>query len=73
MLWTGDHCVKVGMDKIEMETREVCLFADSHDIMKSELDDKWQEVGDLEEDVKELRRKVEWLEGQKRYYMRLRE
>ena len=27
----------------------------------------------MEEDVKELRKKVEWLEGQKRYYVRLRE
>ena len=56
----------MGIDKIEMEAREVCSFADSHDIMKSELDDKRQEVGDLEEDVKELRKKVEWLEGQVR-------
>ena len=69
----GDDCAAVGMDKIEMEAREVCSFADSHDIMKSEPDDKRQEVGDLEEDVKELRKKVEWLEGQKRYYVRLRE
>ena len=60
-LW--DDCVAVGMDKIEMEAREVCSFADSHDITKSELDDKQQEVGDLEEDVKELEKKVEWLEG----------
>ena len=43
----GDDCVAVGLDKIEMEAREVCSFADSHDIMKSELDDKRQEVGDL--------------------------
>ena len=66
MLLTGDDCVAVEMDKIEMEAREVCSFADSHDIMKSELDDKRQEVGDLEEDVKELRKKVEWLEGRVR-------
>ena len=57
-----DDCVAVGMDKIEMEAREVCSFADSHDVMKSELDDKRQEVGDLEEDVKELRKTVGRLE-----------
>ena len=27
----------------------------------------------MEEDVKELRKKVEWLEGQKRFYLRMRE
>ena len=54
----GDDCVAVGMDKVEMEAREVCSFADSHDIMRSERDDKRQEVGDLEENVKELRKKV---------------
>ena len=60
----GDDCVAVAMDKIEMEAREMCSFADSNDIMKSEIDDKRQEVRDLEEDVKELIKKVEWLEGQ---------
>ena len=61
-----DECVDVGMDKIEMQVREVCSFADSHDIMKSELDDKRQEVGDLQDNLKELKKKVEWLEGQVR-------
>ena len=42
----GDDCVAVGMDKVEMEAREVCSLADHYDIMKSELDDKRQEVGD---------------------------
>ena len=68
----GDDCAAVGMDKIEMEAREVCLFADSHDIMKSELDDKRQEVGDLEEDVKELKKTVAKLEGEVRFRKRLR-
>ena len=49
-----------------MQAREVFSFAHSHDIIKSELDDKRQEVGDLEEDVKELRKKVKWWEGQVR-------
>ena len=47
MLWTGGDCVAVRMDKIEMETREECSLADDYDIMKSELDDKRQEVEDL--------------------------
>ena len=47
----GNDCVVMGMNKIEIEAREVCSLADDYDIMKSELDDKWQEVGDLEEDV----------------------
>ena len=68
-----DDCVAVGMDKIEMKVREVCLFADSHDVMKRELDDNRQEVRDSEEEVKELRKKVEWSEGQKRWYVRMRE
>ena len=59
-----DDCIAVGMDKIETEAREVCSLADDYDIMKSELDDKWQEVGDLEEDVKELRKAVAKLEGE---------
>ena len=69
----GDECVAVGMDKIEMEVREVCSFADSHDIMKSELDDKRQEVGDLEEDVKELKKTIVELEGEVGRQKRLRE
>ena len=36
----GDDCVAVGMDKVKMEAKEVCSFADNHDVMKSELDDK---------------------------------
>ena len=52
-LW--DDCAAVGIDKIEMEGREVCSLADDCKIMKSELDDERQEVGDLEEDVTELR------------------
>ena len=63
----GDDCVAVGMDMIEMEAREVCSLADDYDIMKSELDIKRQEAGDLEEDVKKLRKKMEWLEGQVRF------
>ena len=43
----GDDCVAVGMDKIEMQAREVCSLADDYEIMKSELNDKRQEVGDL--------------------------
>ena len=35
-----------------MEAKKVCSLADDYEIMKSELDDKWQEVGGLEEDVK---------------------
>ena len=42
----GDDCVAVGMDKIETEAREVCSLADDYEIMKSELDEKRQEVGD---------------------------
>ena len=56
--WLGDDYVAVGMDKIEMEAREVCSLADDYEIMKSELDDKRQEVGDLEEDVKELKKTI---------------
>ena len=69
----GDDCVALGMDKIEMEAREVCSFADSHAIMKSELDNKRQEVGDLEEDVKELKKTVTKLEGEVRFQRRMRE
>ena len=69
----GDDCIVVGMDKIEMEATEVCSFADSHDIRKSELDDKRQEVEDLEEDAKELRKKVEWLPSQVRFQTRMME
>ena len=58
----GDDCVAVGMDKIEMQAREVCLLADDYEIIKSELDNKRQKVGDLEEDVKELRKTVGRLE-----------
>ena len=43
----ADDCIVLGMDMIEMEAREVCSLADDSDIMKSELDDKRQEVGDL--------------------------
>ena len=60
----GDDCVAVGMDKIEMEAREVCSRADDYDIMKSELDNKRQEVEDLEEDMKELKKTVGKLEGE---------
>ena len=70
-LW--DNCVAVGMDKIEMEAREVCSLADDYDIMKSELDDKRQEVGDLVEDVKELKKSVAKLEGEVRFQKRIRE
>ena len=69
----GDDCAAVGMDKVELEAREVCSFADSHDIMKSELDDKRQEVGDLEEDVKELKKTVAKLEGEVRFQKKMRE
>ena len=43
----GDDGAVVGIDQVEMEAREVCSLADDYDIMKSELDDKRQEVGDL--------------------------
>ena len=43
----GNDYVAVGIDKIEMEAKEVCSLADDYHIMKSELDDKRQEVGDL--------------------------
>ena len=43
----GDDCVRVGIDKIKMEAREVCSLADDYEIMKSELHDKRQEVGDF--------------------------
>ena len=56
-----------------MEAREVCSLADDNKIMKSELDDNRQEVGDLEEDVKELTKKADWLEGQVRFQKRVRE
>ena len=69
----GDDCVAVGMDKVEIEGREVCLLADDYDIMTSELDDKRQEVGDLEEDVKELKKTVAKLEGEVRFLKRMRE
>ena len=36
----GDDCVAVGMNKMEMEAREVCSLADDYEIIKSELDDK---------------------------------
>ena len=49
----------VGIDKIEQEAMDVCSFADEYDIAKSERDDKRQKVGDLEKDVKDLRKKVE--------------
>ena len=67
-----DDCAAVEMDKIEVEAREVCSLADNYKIMKSELFDKRQEVGNLEEDVKGLRKKVEWLEGQVRFQKRVR-
>ena len=69
----GDDCVAVGMDKIEMEAREVCSLADDYDITKSELDNKRQEVGDLEEDVKQLKKTIGRLEGDLRIEKRLRE
>ena len=69
----GDNCVEVGMDKIEMEAREVCSLADDYDIMKSELDDKRQKVGDLEEDMKELKKTVTKLKGEARFQKRMRE
>ena len=36
----GDDCAVVGMDKVEIEAREVYSLADDYDIMKSKLDDK---------------------------------
>ena len=36
----GDDCATVGMDKIEMEVREVCSLANNYNVMKSELDVK---------------------------------
>ena len=83
----GHDCVTVGMDKIEMEAREVCLLAADYNIMKSELDDQKQEVGDWEEDVKELKKtigklknvahelkmKFGFLEGEVKFQKRMRE
>ena len=43
----GNDCVAVGMDKIEIEAREVCSLAIDYEIMKSELDNKRQQVGNL--------------------------
>ena len=58
----GDDCVAVGMDRIVMEAREVCSLANHYEIMKRELNDKRQESGDLEEDVKELKKTIGKLE-----------
>ena len=58
----GDNCVAVGMDKIEIEARELYSLADDYEIMKSELDDKRQEMGDLQEDMKELKKTIGKLE-----------
>ena len=69
----GDDSVAVGIDKIEMEAREVCSVADYYNIMKSELDDKRQEMGDLEEEVKEVKKTVGKLEGEVKWQKRLRE
>ena len=82
-----DDCAAVGMDTIEMEAREVCSLADDYEIKKSQLDDKRQEVGDLEEDVKELKKtiaklemeahemkvKFGFLEGEVKFQKRMRE
>ena len=69
----GNDCVAGGVDKIEMEAREVYSLADNSYIIKSELDDKQQEVGDLEEDVKELKKTVTNLEGEVRFQKKMRE
>ena len=69
----GDDCVLVGMDKVEMDAREVCSLADVYEIMKSKLDDKRQKVGDLEEDVKELKKTIARLKGEVKFQKRLRE
>ena len=69
----GDDCVAVGKHTIEMEAREVCSLPDDYEIMKSELDNKRQEVGDLEEDVQELKQTIGRLEGDLRFEKRLRE
>ena len=69
----GDDCVVVGMDKIGMGAREVCSLADDYEIMTSELDDKWQEVGDLEQDVKELGKTITKLKGEVRFQRMMRE
>ena len=42
----------VGMDKIDRQVMDMCSFADKYDIANSELDDKYKEVGFLEEAVK---------------------
>ena len=68
-----DDCIAIGMDKIKMEAREVCLLTDDYEIMKSELDDKRQEVGDLEEDVKKLKKTIAKSEGEVRVQKSLRE
>ena len=68
----GVDCVVVGMDKIEMEAREVCSLADDNEIMTSELDDKRQEVRDLEKDVKELKKTIEKLEEEVRFQKGMR-
>ena len=63
----GDDCVAVVTDKIEMEAREVCSLGDDYEIIKSEPDDKRQEVGDWEEDMKELKKTVTKLEEEVRF------
>ena len=51
----------------------MCSHADDNEIMKSELDDKRQWGGDLEEDVKELKKTVAKLEGEVRFQKKIEE
>ena len=59
----GEDCVVVGMDKIEGEAMDVCSLSDEYNNVKRELDIKRQEVGDLEKEVKALKKTVARLEG----------
>ena len=58
---------------MEMEASEVCSLADDYDIMKSERDDKRQEVGDLEEDVNEWKKTIAGLDGEVMFQKTVRE
>ena len=49
----------VGMDKIGREAMDVCSFSDKYNNAKRELDNKRQEVGDLEKEVKELKKPLQ--------------
>ena len=55
------------MDEIEIEARELCSLADNYNIMKSELHDKRQEVGDLEEDMTKLKKTIAKVEKELRF------